>query len=351
MPLPAQAGEPEVKAATGFLKECRDKPVLLIIHSQADADAVAAAAALADYLHNAVVCVPDVLSSPGKRVRDRFGVKIVNFKELAFSPSALILLDSNSAALFPGITDYFPNFNGRTAIIDHHSLHDDALRADVVFVDNRASSTCEIIYELFRELNYPVSQRIAEILLAGILADSADFLHASTRTFEVVAYLLKRTPLSLAQIREVVEGVPSPEYRLAILKALAHLRISRAGNFLIVVSATNTLEAVSAEKLISLGADYSFVAQVTTKELRISARCRPSLVDSCGADVASIMGEVGRFIGGSGGGHPAAAGANGPYIERLDDALKLACTLAREQLKKAGCIKSSGARECEYLEI
>lgn len=338
-----------MKASVDFLKECKDKPVLLVVHSQADADAVSAAAALADYLTNATICAPDALSSPGKRIRDRFGIKVADFKELAFSPYAVILLDSNSAALFPGIASFISGFKGRTAIIDHHSIHEDALRADVVLIDNRASSTCEIIYELFRELNHPVSARVAEMLLAGIISDSADFLHASTRTFEVVAYLLKRTPLSLAQIKETVEGVPSADYRLAILKALARLRVSRIGEFLIAVSDTNTLEAVSAEKLVSLGADYAFVAQVAPNELRISGRCRPPLVDRCGADVASIMAEVGRMIGGSGGGHPAAAGANGPRTEKLEEALDLACALACKQLEKAGCVKRGGVRGCVSL--
>jgi len=325
-----------MRAVAEFLRANRQKPVLLVVHSRADADAVAAAAALSEYLPDSKICVPDSMGSSGKRIRDRFSLEVACFNELKFSPEAIVILDTDSCALLPGMCGYLSDFKGRTAVIDHHSLHQDAVKGDAVFIDNRASSTSEIIYEFFRELNFPLSSRAAEMLLAGVIADSADFRTVSTRTLEVVAYLLKRTPATLAQVAEMVEGVPDANYRVAVIKSLSRTHVTRVGDFVFATSEANTHEAVSAERLVALGADYAFVAQVTRHELRISGRCRTSLVPAYKADVAAIMKEVGGFIGGSGGGHAAAAGANGPDVAKVTDALALAERLAREQLKKAG---------------
>jgi nanoRNase/pAp phosphatase (c-di-AMP/oligoRNAs hydrolase) len=51
------------------------------------------------------------------------------------------------------------------------------------------------------------------------------------------------------------------------------------------------------------------------------------------------MNDVGAFISGSGGGHPAAAGANGPNVDKVKQALELAVRLARDQLKEAAISK------------
>ena len=331
-----------MKAIAEFIRASREKPVLLVIHSRADADAVSSAAALSEYFHGSTICVPDSISASGRRISEKFKVGVEKFSELKFHPEIIIVLDTNSYALLPGMQEYIEKLKGKVGVIDHHSPHLDAVKACSVFVDTRASSTSEIIYELFRELNFPISSRVAELMLAGIVADSADLKTATTRTLEVVAYLLKRTPISLAQVFEMTEGIPDANYRIAVLKALSRTRVSRAGDFIFAVSEVSTHEAVSAERLVALGADYAFVAQATHGELRISARCRSSLVSAYGANVAEIMKEVGKLVGGTGGGHPSAAGANGPDVGKLGDALAIAEALARSQIKKAGLARVEG---------
>jgi nanoRNase/pAp phosphatase (c-di-AMP/oligoRNAs hydrolase) len=325
-----------MRAAARFLSENRGKRTLVVAHSQADADAAASALAVASFFREARACVPDILGSPGKRVAAAFGGEFCRFPCAGFEPEAVVVVDTNSLALLPGMKGFFGGFCGPVAVIDHHSRRQDTLEAGTQCIDERASSTCEIVYGIFKELNYPITRSVAETLLAGILADSSDFRSADTRTLETVAYLLKRTPLSLAQLFEVAEGVPDASQRIAVLKALSRSSAVRAGDFIIATSEAASFEGVAAERLVSLGADYAFVAQVTHHQTRISARCRPALVQSVGADVGEIMREAGAFIGGSGGGHPAAAGADGPLFEKAGEALELCVRLARGQLKKSG---------------
>lgn len=325
-----------MKELAGFLEENRDGRVLILAHSQADMDAAASALALSSFFPDSRACVPDVLSSPGKRVLSRFGGKMEKWKGSEPSPGLIIVVDTNSFQMLPGMKSFLLGMGGKLAVIDHHSLHSDYIStgAGASFIDASASSTCEIIYELFKELNYPISSRVAELLLSGIVADSSDLRSASTRTLEIVAYLLKRTPLPLSTFFDLAEGIPSFSQRAQVLKALSGALISSEDGFVIASAKASSFEGVAADRLVSLGADYAFVLQQTKNELRISARCRPSLPSSVGADASKIMAEVGKFIGGSGGGHPAAAGADGPFIKKADEALALAVSLAKKQLSK-----------------
>ncbi|MDD5317262.1 MAG: DHH family phosphoesterase [Candidatus ainarchaeum sp.] len=326
-----------MSAVSGFLAENRGRRVLVVTHSQADMDAAASALALASFFPSGAACVPDSLSSPGRRVAARFGGEVGKWKDVKarVSPEAVIIVDTNSLAMLPGMEDFVSGFGGGVCVIDHHTLRSDSVKPAASLIDESASSACEIVYELFRELNYPISSRVSELLLSGIVSDSSDLRGATTRTIEIVAYLLKRTRTPIAEIYDLAEGVPSRAERASVLESLAQARIVEAGGFIIATSQARSFEGVAADKLVSVGADYAFVAQKTRNEARISARCRASLCAGAGADVSSIMAEVGRLIGGSGGGHPAAAGADGPEVGKLEEALGLAAALAQKQVSRA----------------
>ncbi len=318
-----------------FISENREKPVLLVLHSQADADTVASAIALSEYFTNAKICTPDEIDSEGKRIRNYFKSEIQKFESLSFSPEALIILDTNSEAFLTRMLDYVRNFKGPVVVLDHHSIHPDAIKATHSLIENSASSTCELVYEIFRELNFAISRRTAEALLTGIVFDSAEFRAATTRTIEITAYLLKRTKMTLAQFFALAEPRPKADQRIALLKAFARATSIRAGDFVIATSEASTYEAAIAEELVLLGADFAFVAQETRNELRISARCLPSHVSDYGIDLAAIMDEVGKAIGGTGGGHPAAAGVDSSRAGRTKEALSLCVELVKRQLKAA----------------
>jgi nanoRNase/pAp phosphatase (c-di-AMP/oligoRNAs hydrolase) len=193
-----------------------------------------------------------------------------------------------------------------------------------------------VVYEIFRELNFPITHRTAEALLAGIVYDSAEFRSATTRTIEITAYLLKRTKMTLAQFFDFAEPRAPADKRMAALRSLSRSTAIRLGDFVVATSEANTSEAYAAEKLVQLGADFAFVAQQTHNELRISGRCLTSHVPDYGIDLAKLMDEVGREIGGTGGGHPAAAGVNCPGTGQMKEALSLCVELTKGQLKAAG---------------
>jgi len=212
-------------------------------------------------------------------------------------------------------------FKGREAyaVIDHHSAHTDPLKSKFSYLDARRSSACEIVYEFLRERKVRIDPTTATLLVAGMVADSAHFASADMRTFEEVAQLLQLSKISYRELADFINSKPDVSYTLALLRAVKDARISKVGNFVIAVSSVKSFEAGAAEALLELGGDVVFVG-CAGREARISARTHHSMA-AC-VDLPELMKRAGKVLGGSGGGHECAAGADGPHVKKLEEALE-----------------------------
>jgi Exopolyphosphatase-related proteins len=105
---------------------------------------------------------------------------------------SLLILDTNdvrnigqvAALVLPRVREHF--------IIDHHEHdRDDVLEGN--FIQKGASSTCEILYQLFREMNVTVDLPIAQALYSGIVYDTGCFVYPKTTalTFEIARDLVR----------------------------------------------------------------------------------------------------------------------------------------------------------------
>jgi bifunctional oligoribonuclease and PAP phosphatase NrnA len=77
-------------------------------------------------------------------------------------------------------------------IIDHHEREEDLLTGNLV--QKSASSTCEILYQLFREMKVSVDFQIAQALFTGIVYDTGSFVYPKTTalTFEIARDLVQQ---------------------------------------------------------------------------------------------------------------------------------------------------------------
>lgn len=99
-----------------------------------------------------------------------------------------ILLDANRKVR---LGKYEPLFNDAdiTINIDHHEKN--ANEARKILVEAEASSTCEIVYQLFLHMNVVVTPSIAKLLYVGIYTDSKGLTEQITsQTLEIMAKLL-----------------------------------------------------------------------------------------------------------------------------------------------------------------
>lgn len=76
--------------------------------------------------------------------------------------------------------------------IDHHLV--DSQIGDVKIIKEDRSSTCEVLYEMFKELNFTITKKIADCLLCGIISDTGGLQHKSVshNTLLAVGDLLEK---------------------------------------------------------------------------------------------------------------------------------------------------------------
>jgi len=192
--------------------------------------------------------------------------------------------------------------------IDHHSSNPGY--GDMVYVDPTAPATGQIIFELIKSQNLPLTQEIAENLYVAISTDTGSFQYPNTsaRTFEIAAELV-RTGVDVGRVsQQLYENFPRRRVEL-LRELLATMRFEgdgRVASFSLSLKMAGDLGVLPEdnEGLIDhLRAIRGVIVAVFFEELadgkvRVSMRSK-----SEAADVCAICEKFG------GGGHKLAAGA------------------------------------------
>ncbi len=303
-----------------YFKDIKYKQILITFHSLADLDAVGSAFALKSWFPNSKIVPPDDLNSHSKRLLKALNLSVDKFDS---KHEALIVLDTHSKILLGRFS-----VEKADIVIDHH-MKQESIDAKHAIIDNSYCSTSEIVYEILKELG-PINATAATCLIAGMVSDSAGFKNATKKTFQYLSELIEISEISYSKILDLTFSRPDVSQRIAILKAIQRCEVHREGNYIITTSSINTCESLAAESTVSIGADVSLVGYLGD-DARISARMRNELKDK--VNLANVMSEAGKILGGSGGGHEVAAGANGPEKEKLQGALSASVDIIRDKLK------------------
>ena len=88
------------------------------------------------------------------------------------------------------------NLKCPTINVDHHP--DNAFFGDVNIVDKTKSSVAELVYDLFRYEQWPITKEIATCLLTGIITDTGSFRHSNTQesTLKAASQLMRHGALT-----------------------------------------------------------------------------------------------------------------------------------------------------------
>lgn len=86
--------------------------------------------------------------------------------------------------------------------IDHHPFIEKTCNLE--WIDDKASSACQMILELVLNLDLKITKEAAEKLFVGIVADTNRFMFAysSSKTFYLVSKLLEKTDIDITKIYE-----------------------------------------------------------------------------------------------------------------------------------------------------
>ena len=194
--------------------------------------------------------------------------------------------------------------------VDHH--HDNSRFGDVNLVVPAASSTGEILRDLFEELGVPLTPDIAEALYIALVTDTGRFQYANTtpKALRLAAELVEAGADVHRVFRDVYENVAFAKIKL-LARALAKARVVEGGRIIVSDLERSDFAAAGAEEPFAEGI-IDFLRAVEGTELvalirepptqngptrRVSLRTRAE-----GIDVSAIARKSG------GGGHRQAAG-------------------------------------------
>ena len=170
--------------------------IVIARHIGPDPDALASEIALRDSIK---------LTFPKKNVYS-VGNSVSKFKyfgeldridDSTLEKPLLIILDVPNKSRIDGIN--YENYD-YVIRIDHHLNVEEI--ANLEFVNDQASSTCELIVELINNTKLVMNKSIASNLFLGIVADSDRFLlsYTTPKTFKIVTMLIEDYNLDISKL-------------------------------------------------------------------------------------------------------------------------------------------------------
>ncbi len=283
------------------------KPGIILLHHNADLDAVGSALALKFAYPSYSIGALQNISQISKRFLKHFENITVLQKPSLDQFKTIVILDSST----PSQVGISPDLYNELIVIDHH-VRSESWKTDLYYCDDSKTSCAEIIFELLEFINISITSEIALALSVAILADTGHFKYATHETFMNYARLLKLGGLRISKILEMVENTESltKSQRIAQLKGAQRLRFQQVNGYLVASSILSSYEASMCKHLLLLGADVAFVGAQREEQIRISARAVGELVEK-GLHLGEFLKSLASELLCEGGGHDGAAGLNG----------------------------------------
>ncbi len=183
--------------------------IVIARHISPDPDAIASQISLRDAIK---------LTFPKKSVY-AVGTGVSKFKyyglldridEDLLENALLIVCDVPNYARIDGVD---PSKFKEIVKIDHHPSNETF--ASVDWVDENASSTCQMIIELLFNVPLTINQKIAENLYMGVVSDSDRFLlsYTTPKTFKLVGELIEKTGIDFTKLYAKLYERPISEIR------------------------------------------------------------------------------------------------------------------------------------------
>jgi nanoRNase/pAp phosphatase (c-di-AMP/oligoRNAs hydrolase) len=329
-----------LRGYTSLVKQVRKaKAILIVGHQNSDPDAICSAYAFLTLAQKINRRVKVTFTSPGgvsKLSKQILGVvplevtEAPNFAEF----DVIVTVDTNTLQQLGGLREAVERSGLPIIMIDHHAPHpENAKTAALVLCNEKSTSTCEIILDMYEKMRFALDRRVSQALLIGVLVETGHMSIATKRTFNSTHSLIEKgaDPQSaLSLIRTTMDD----SERIARVKTVQRAHLEKVGKWLIALSEVGSYHASAARGLVALGAHLAVVAGKRNDELTVSFRATHEFVAETGIHLGTdLASPLGVRMGGMGGGHSTAAGANAKG--NAQDALRLVLMLIRELMSQA----------------
>jgi phosphoesterase RecJ-like protein len=136
--------------------------------------------------------------------------------------------------------------------VDHH--HDNDRFGDVVLIDDRASSTAEIVRDILRDLDVALTPEIAQALYVGLVTDTGRFQYSNTtpKALELAAELVAAGADVQGVFQHVYETVQFAKLKL-LARALERAQLYEGGGLVVSYLLRDDFAEVGAEEPYSEG--------------------------------------------------------------------------------------------------
>jgi len=319
-----------------ILDETRANFVLLLCHHNSDPDALCSAYAFQGLLKklrpdvNVEIGTGQGISRLSKHLLEHIPIT-VNMKPNVEKAQVIILLDTNTIQQLGGLAGRVTKSAVPIIVIDHHAAHPETERtAKLCITNEEASSTCEIVYNFFKQLDTKPDLDEAKALFLGIAFDTRHFVLANSSTFKTIAELCGIGVNAQEALSMLALPMDFSE-RVARMKACRRAKLLKIGEWIIALSHVSAYQASAARALIDLGAHMAAVAGQRNENIEISLRCTREFNAKTGIHLGrDIAKPLGEYLQGMGGGHATAAGVNG--TGDVEIGLKRCLRLLKEKL-------------------
>lgn len=286
-----------------FLEQYQGSRLLYLCHYGADGDAIGSAAALS-FMFPGDVGVVHHIRRYGSDLADKLNLDYVIDPDLS-AYNAVMMLDIAGSQLLAH-TPVPPLY----AIIDHHRSSEENNLAPGAFCYyiRRASSTCELVYDLLQYAEIPLNQQLAYPLIWGICGDTG-IRTGQARSLDPLVKLVDLmrvsgiTPTGFTEFSESSKG---SVFRRRVLEAIQNADIDESNNWILastVVSDEDT-GLIVYRTLKESGAHVSIVGFRCDDRIFVRMMADLDIRKETGLDLRQVRDSLKRRYGGGGFGGP-----------------------------------------------
>lgn len=199
---------------------------VILPHVMPDGDTIGSSVAFAQFLHQAgkkaVVLAEDSVPANLRLIPRTLFVEMEEFTEPE-EEYAAIAVDCSDIGRLGSRMALLTN-RSLLAVIDHHQTN--TLFGDINYVDELASSTGEIIFELAGEFGFPLDKVSATALYIALSTDTGSFRYDNTtpKTMQIASDLMSLGIDTKAINTDLYQNQPLNKVML-LMHALEHLRL------------------------------------------------------------------------------------------------------------------------------
>lgn len=289
--------------------------IVIVRHVGADPDALASQIALRDViLHTFPKKNVYAVGFPSSKFH--YVGFLDKLPDIAFSKTLLIILDTPDRKRVDGVD---PAAFKECIKIDHHPFVEKI--ADIEWIDDKASSTCQLILDLIFHTPLKLTKASAEKLYMGIVADTNRFLfsYTSEKTFQLVSKMLQKTNIDFTSLYDSLYMRTVKEIKFQGFLA-THLEVTKNGFGYVKIKEEDLnayeVDAATAGNMVdrfnyieNVYAWGFFAEDVKHENIRGYIRSRGPIIN----DIASLF---------HGGGHIYASGARFTDFQEVDSIIE-----------------------------